>query len=224
MRGPDLFDNDLARQVRRSTHRCDLVDVVYKKLPTHSVMGPGLRKIRIVGEPEADWSALHGKEPREVIVLVYRLEPEAAEEVTLGVGVSHIQDRVERAHGHGAIITQDPSNCPGRSTASSVDGPRGGTACENGAGRTWCAPRSARSTCPVKIPAQAPSTGRARRTGLKSRRMGVRRRPIGGDRSRSLPWRDGQSDQSARGSPQAPRLVAVLRAVDLGPHRVPGAR
>src|SRR5450631_60560 len=128
MRGPDLFDNDLARQVRHSTHRCDLVDVVYKKLPTHSVMGPGLRKIRIVGEPEADWSALHGKEPREVIVLVYRLEPEAAEEVTLGVGVSHIQDRVERAHGHGAIITQDPSNCPGRSAASSVDGPRGGTA------------------------------------------------------------------------------------------------
>src|SRR5450631_316664 len=127
MRGPDLFDNDLARQVRHSTHRCDLVDVVYKKLPTHSVMGPGLRKIRIVGEPEADWSALHGKEPREVIVLVYRLEPEAAEEVTLGVGVSHIQDRVERAHGHGAIITQDPSNCPGRSAASSVDGPRGGT-------------------------------------------------------------------------------------------------
>src|SRR5450631_278694 len=138
MRGPDLFDNDLARQVRRSTHRCDLVDVVYKKLPTHSVMGPGLRKIRIVGEPEADWSAIHGKEPREVIVLVYRLEPEAAEEVTLGVGVSHIQDRVERAHGHGAIITQVPSNCPGRSAASSVDGPRGGTAYGDAAGQRWC--------------------------------------------------------------------------------------
>src|SRR5450631_4447988 len=137
MRGPDLFDNDLARQVRRSTHRCDLVDVVYKKLPTHSVMGPGLRKIRIVGEPEADWSALHGKEPREVIVLVYRLEPEAAEEVTLGVGVSHIQDRVERAHGHGAIITQVPSNCPGRSAASSVDGPRGGTLTDTQSTAIW---------------------------------------------------------------------------------------
>jgi hypothetical protein len=26
-------------------------------------------KIIIVGEPEADWSALHGKEPREIIAL-----------------------------------------------------------------------------------------------------------------------------------------------------------
>jgi hypothetical protein len=109
MCGPALFDNDLARQVSRSAHRCDLVDVVDKELPTHSVMGSGLRQVTIVGEPEADWSALHGKEPREFVAFVYRLEPEAAEEVTLGVGVSHIQDRVERAHGHDAIITQDPS-------------------------------------------------------------------------------------------------------------------
>src|SRR5450631_4079761 len=136
MCGPALFDNDLARQVSRSAHRCDLVDVVDKELPTHSVMGSGLRQVTIVGEPEAHWSALHGKEPREFVAFVYRLEPEAAEEVTLGVGVSHIQDRVERAHGHDAIITQDPSNCPGRSAASSVDGPRGGTPNGNVAGQT----------------------------------------------------------------------------------------
>ena len=53
----------------------------------------------------------------------------------------------------------------------SGSGPKGGTDCENGEGRTWCTPRNVLSTFPVKIPSRA-FYGVSAATGLKSRRMG----------------------------------------------------
>ena len=88
--------------------------------------------------------------------------------------------------------------------------PDNATSYENVAGQGVTARGSVRKPRPVKIPADAPSAGRAQRTGLNSRCTGVRRRPIGGNRTHSLLWHDRQSGQSARGSPNLLAFVAVL--------------